>query len=139
MNLSGLSRAEVAYLEAMYRLNESSDIASVSALAKKFDVRLPTSIEVLDKLQAKGLVAKKPWKVPELSKKGKVIAETVMHQHRIIELYLNTILGLSSETSCVEATKIDYLLDGNVVEKMCKALNRPSKCNHGNPIQHPDH
>jgi DtxR family transcriptional regulator, Mn-dependent transcriptional regulator len=139
MNLSDLTRAEVAYLQTMYRLNESDDIASVSVLAKKFDVRPPTTIEILRKLQAKGLVIQKPWKVPELSSRGMALAESVIHQHRIIELYLNTTLGLNSQTSCDEATKIDYLLDKTVIEKMCKALNRPTKCLHGNPIKHQEH
>ncbi len=139
MNLSDLTRAEVAYLQTMYRLNESDGIASVSVLAEKFDVRLPTAIEILRKLQAKGLVVQKPWKVPELSTRGMAMAESVMHQHRIIELYLNTTLGVSSQTSCTEATKIDYLLDKTVIEKMCKALNRPTQCHHGNPITHKEH
>lgn len=138
MNLSALSRAEVAYLQTMYRLNESQDVPSVSVLAKKFDVRMPTAIEILDKLQAKGLVVRQPWKVPVLSRKGMAMAESVIHQHRIVELYLTTNLGVSSQLSCTEAAKVDYLLDKTVIEKMCKALNRPSHCNHGNPIQHRD-
>jgi DtxR family Mn-dependent transcriptional regulator len=139
MNLSDLTRAEVAYLQTMYRLNESDDIASVSVLAKKFDVRPPTAIEILRRLQAKGLVTQKPWKAPELSTRGMAMAESIIHQHRIIELYLNTTLGLSSQTSCSEATKIDYLLDKTVIAKMCKALNRPTQCHHGNPIKHQEH
>jgi DtxR family Mn-dependent transcriptional regulator len=139
MNLSDLTRAEVAYLQTMYRLNESEDIASVSVLAKKFNVRPPTAIEILRRLQAKGLVVQKPWKVPELSTRGMAMAESVIHQHRIIELYLNTTLGLSSQTSCAEATKIDYLLDKTVIERMCKVLKRPTKCLHGHPIKHQEH
>lgn len=138
MNLSELSRSEIAYLEAMYRLNESHSAASVSTLAKRFDVRLPTAIEILDKLEQKRLVIKKPWKVPELSKKGFLIAESVMHQHRIVEVYFNARLGIDPDLSCTEASKISYLLDPAVVEKMCKALNRPSQCLHGFTIQHRD-
>jgi DtxR family Mn-dependent transcriptional regulator len=123
----------------MHRLKESHKPSSVSALAKRFNVKLPTAIEILNNLQAKGLIIKKPWKIPELSRKGITMAETIMHQHRIIELYLSTTLGLSSEKACAEAAKIDYLLDGEVIEKMCKALNRPAQCLHGYPIQHIGH
>ena len=138
MNFSELSRSEIAYLEAMYRLNETNDTTSVSTLAKRFDVKLPTAIEILHKLEQKRLVIKKPWKIPELSKKGILIAESVMHQHRIVELYFNAKLGIDSDLSCAEASKIDYLLDPTVVEKMCKVLNRPRQCLHGFPIQHRD-
>ena len=122
----------------MHRLSESHDAASVSALAKRFGVRLPTAIEILSKLEEKGLVIRRPWKVPELSRKGRTLAESAMHKHRIVELYFSRSLGLSSEKSCTEASKIAYLLDKTVIEKMCKALNRPTHCNHGNPIRHQD-
>jgi len=139
LNLPELSRNEVAYLEAMYRLEESHGAASVSALARKFNVRLPTAIEILDKLERKGLVVRKPWKVPELSKRGMVMAESIMHQHRVLELYFNTKLGLESQLSCDEASRINYLLDSPAIEKMCKSLNRPSQCLHGNTIRHKGH
>ena len=138
MSLLDLSRSEVAYLEMIYRLNETHETTSVSALAKKFGVRLPSAIEILSRLEKKGLVTKKPWRTPELSKRGAALAESVMHQHRILELYLNKKLGLGSELSCAQASKIDYLLDEAVVERMCKVLNRPSRCLHGNPIRHGD-
>ncbi|MGD0177187.1 MAG: MarR family transcriptional regulator, partial [Candidatus Bathyarchaeia archaeon] len=64
-----LSRSEVAYLEMIYRLNETHETTSVSALAKKFGVRLPSAIEILSRLEKKGLVTKKPWRTPELSKR----------------------------------------------------------------------
>ena len=123
----------------MHRLNESHRTTSVSTLAKQFGVRLPTAIGILERLEEKGFVMRKPWKVPKLSRRGVVLAESIMHRHRIVELYFSRVLGLNSDKSCVEASKIDYLLDKTVVQKMCKALNRPSHCNHGNPIQHKDH
>jgi DtxR family Mn-dependent transcriptional regulator len=138
MNTAELTRSEVAYLETMHRLGESHDSASVSTLAKRFGVKMPTAIEILDKLEEKGLVIRRPWKVPELSAKGRKLAESAIHQHRIIELYLSRNLGLNPDKSCIEASKIAHLLDKTVIERMCKALNRPAKCDHGNPIRHQD-
>ena len=112
--------------------------ASVSALAKKFGVRLPTAIEILGKLEHKRLVIKKPWKTPELTNRGMILAEFILHQHRIVELYFNAKLGLNSDLSCAEASKIAYLLDPVVVGRMCKTLHRPDKCLHGLPILHRD-
>jgi DtxR family Mn-dependent transcriptional regulator len=138
VNAPELTRAEVAYLEMMQRLGESHDATSVSALAKRFKVRLPTAIEILNKLEQRGLVIRKPWRVPKLSSKGERLAESVMHQHRIVELYLSRNLGLNSEKSCTEASKIAHLLDKTVIAKMCKALDRPTRCVHGYPIRHID-
>lgn len=134
--MSNLSRSEVAYLKTIYRMNETNEKTSVSALAKRFDVRLPSAIEILSKLEKKGLVVRRPWKVPVLSKRGATLTESVMHQHRILELYLNRKLGVSSELSCTQASKIDYLFDSDVIEKMCQSLDRPNRCLHGYPIRH---
>jgi len=139
LSVPELTRSEVAYLQTMHRLNESRRATSVSTLAKQFGVKLPTAIGILEKLEEKGFVTRKPWKVPKLSTRGVTLAESIMHRHRIVELYFSRILGLSHEKSCKEASKVDYLLDKTVIQKMCKALNRPSHCNHGNPIQHPNH
>lgn len=138
MNTTELTRSELAYLETMHRLSESHDAASVSALARRFGVKMPTAIEILDKLEERGLVIRRPWKVPELSAKGKQLAESAIHQHRIVELYFSRNLGLSPEKSCSEASKIAYLLDRTVIDRMCKALNRPTQCIHGYPIRHRD-
>ena len=138
MSLPDLSRSEVAYLVMIYRLNEADEKTSVSTLAERFSVKLPSAIEILRRLEKKGLVARKPWGVPELSKRGMALTELVMHNHRILELYLNKKLGVSSKLSCTEASKVDYLFDSDVIEKMCKVLERPSRCLHGNPIRHDD-
>jgi DtxR family Mn-dependent transcriptional regulator len=138
MSLPNLSRSEVAYLVMIYRLKERHDTASVSALAEKFGVKLPSAIEVLHKLEKKGLVDRKPWGIPELSKRGVDLTELVMHNHRVLEVYLNRKLGISSRRSCTQASKVDYLLDNSVIEKMCKVLDRPSRCLHGRTIPHAD-
>jgi Mn-dependent DtxR family transcriptional regulator len=117
-------------------MNETNEKTSVSALAKRFGVRLPSAIEILNKLEKKGLVIRRPWRVPVLSRRGATVTESVMHQHRVLELYLNRKLGVSSELSCTQASKIDYLFDSDVIEKMCKALDRPNRCLHGFPIRH---
>jgi len=122
----------------IFRLNEAHQKTSVSALAGEFGVKLPSSIEILRKLEKKGLVIRKPWGIPELSKRGKALTEMVMHNHRILEIYLNKKLGVNSKLSCMEASKVDYLLDNDVIERMCKVLEKPSRCLHGNPIRHDD-
>lgn len=137
-NLHDLTRSEIAYLEMIYRMNENQENASVSVLATRFGVKLPSTVEILKKLEKKGLVIRKPWGIPELSRRGTALTELIMHQHRILELYLNRMLGLNSELSCSQADKVAHLLDSKVIQRMCKALNRPARCLHGNLIRHGD-
>jgi DtxR family Mn-dependent transcriptional regulator len=133
-----LSGVEVAYLKEAYKLTESGEAPSVSLLAKKFGVSMPSVIEVFDKLEEKGLLLRKPWKVPKLTGMGLITARRIIHNHRVIEVYFAEKLGLGTNYSCNEATKIDYLMENQLVMKMCDALNYPAKCIHGHSIEHSD-
>jgi DtxR family Mn-dependent transcriptional regulator len=136
MQLHDLTRTEVAYLEQIFRLTEKGKQPSVSALASEFEVRVPTAVEVLDKLKRKGLLVKEPWRVPELSEAGFKVAEETIHRHRVIELYFSRKLSLRANEACKEAGKIDYLVSNSLVTRMCGILDHPRKCLHGNAIKH---
>jgi len=131
-----LTRPEAAYLGEFYRLLETSVEPTVSTLAQRFGVSLPTVIDVFERLERKGLVLREPWKTPKLTRQGMALAASIIHRHRVIELYFSEKLGLGYEFSCSEASKIDYLLSDEVVSRMCSALHRPRRCFHGNPVKH---
>jgi len=131
-----LSQAEAAYLGEMYRLIEGGQPPTVTALAARFRVRPPSVVEVLDRLSGKGVLVRRPWKAPQLTRSGRALATEIIHNHRVIELYFSRALRLQSDLSCNEAAKVDYLLSDEVVGRMCRYLHRPNRCVHGNPVEH---
>ena len=131
-----LTRPEAAYLEEIYRLIKVGSIPSVSRLAAKFGVKKPSAVEMLDKLERKSFIVRQPWRAPKMTRSGRALAENIIHNHRIIEMYLAEKMSLGSDFSCEEASKLDSLLGDEVVSKMCNDLHYPDEQCHGIPIKH---
>lgn len=136
MPKSDLSGIEASYLKEAYRLRESGRLPSVSVLAHGFRVTMPSVIDVLQKLERRGLVHRTPWKAPTLTKKGLAEARRIIHSHRVLEVYYGEALGLDETYACAEAAKIDYLIGTKAVERMCDTLHHPARCLHGFTIEH---
>ena len=136
MPKSDVSGIEAAYLKEAYRMKESGRLPSVSALAHEFGVTMPSVIDVLRKLERKGLVRRTPWKAPTLTKEGLAEARRISHSHRVLEVYYGEALGLDRAYACAEASKIDYLVGTKAVERMCDTLHHPAHCLHGFTIEH---
>ncbi len=131
-----LTKPEASYLSEVYRIIEEGREPAVTLLASRFGVKLPTVIDVLEKLERKGLLVRERWRAPKLTRTGIRVASSILHRHRIIELYFSRKLGLAQQLACREAAKIDYILDDIVVARMCRELNHPDKCFHMKPINH---
>jgi len=131
-----LTQPEAAYIEEIYRQVEKGLTPSVSRLATKFGVKMPSAVEMLDKLEKKGFIVRRPWKTPKITLSGRALAENIVHNHRIIEIYFTKKLGLDSDFCCEEATKIDNLIGDEVVSRMCVDLSHPDESCHGIPIKH---
>ncbi len=136
MPKSDLSGIEAAYLKEAYRLRESGRLPSVSVLATEFGVTMPSVIDVLRKLERRGLVRRTPWKAPTLTQRGLAEARRIIHSHRVLEVYYGEALGLDEAYACAEASKIDYLIGTKAVERMCDTLHHPAHCLHGLTIEH---
>jgi len=117
---------------------ERGEQLSVSRLSHVFRVSMPSVVEIVKKLEAKGLVRRVPWQTIELTSKGWNQAENYIHNHRIIEVFYRNTLGLDTGASCEEASRIDYLVSNETVARMCAFLNRPTVCLHGHSITHRD-
>ncbi|MCP8313140.1 MAG: metal-dependent transcriptional regulator [archaeon] len=131
-----LTSTGASYLLALWRLEEDKQKLSTGKLAKIFDVKAPSVIDTLKKLEAYGLIRRAPWKRIGLTKKGDYLALNIIHNHRILEVYFKKVLGLDDGTSCREASKMDYLVGMRLINKICKALNYPETCIHGKALVH---
>jgi len=130
-----LSQREADYLITLLKMGVSGRTGT-SALAAKFGVREPSVIDVVKRLEEKRLLVRDPWRSITLTRRGELLAEQLLHDHRVIETYLHSILDLSAELACSEAHKLDYLLDRKTITSMCRALECPAHCIHGEEIRH---
>ncbi|MEM4281859.1 MAG: metal-dependent transcriptional regulator [Candidatus Caldarchaeum sp.] len=131
-----LNPVEASYLREMYRVGENSLEISTGNLAKIFDVRPASVVDVMHRLARKQLVEKQGWGKIALSRKGLSLAARIIHNHRVLETYFNRGLGIGVEASCTEAAKIDYLIGDEVMRRLCEKISFPEQCIHGFEVSH---
>ncbi len=132
-----LNEVEAKYLKKIYVIifEEGGEVTSY-VLAKHFDVKPPSSIDVLKRLEKKGLISRKAWGPITLTDKGVRVARELVHVHRVMESFFCEYLGLSLNVACREASKLDYLISKEVAKSICKMQNKPKYCPHGYEIPH---
>ncbi|MEM0482878.1 MAG: metal-dependent transcriptional regulator [Nitrososphaerota archaeon] len=132
---ANLSRLEAVYLATLHKMADDMRTGT-SALAVRFGVRESSVVDVVKRLEEKGLVMRKPWRSIALTKRGEALAEQLIHNHRVIETYFHRVLSLPVQLACSEAQKLDSLLSWRTIASMCRALNHPKTCIHGEEIKH---
>lgn len=135
MNREGLSQLEATYLVAILKMRGLARTGT-RALAARFGVRESSVVDVVKRLEEKQLVVRDPWRSIVLTRRGETLAERLIHNHRVIETYLHRVLKISAELACSEAQKLDSLLDRRTITSMCRALDYPTSCIHGEEIKH---
>lgn len=123
------------YLEAIFKCNERGEAAKTTALAEELRVAPPSVTEMIKKLADEGLIEYKPYKGATLTGKGMALAQKVVRKHRLLERFLQDLLGLKSEKVHNEACKLEHSLSDEASAALCKVLNVPKTCpDDGKPI-----
>jgi DtxR family Mn-dependent transcriptional regulator len=130
-----LSQREASYLVALVKMRGQVRTGT-RILAERFGVREASVVDVVRRLEEKGLLRREPWRSISLTRRGEVLAEKILHNHRVVETYFHRVLKLGVVLACREAQKIDYLLDNDTVMSMCSILDYPTQCIHGEEIRH---
>ncbi|MEM0043587.1 MAG: metal-dependent transcriptional regulator [Sulfolobales archaeon] len=99
-------------------------------------VKPSSAHEYVTKLIDEGLVSRIDRGRYTIAEKGLESLENVMWSHGVIEIFFHKVLGLDPDDACKIASKIDYLLPYEAVEKLCIMLGHPSKCPHNQEIPH---
>ncbi len=132
-----LSRVECCYLKRIYALTveEGRQITS-GYLAKTFNVKIPSAIDILNKLEKKTYIKKERYGYVTLTQTGYKVAVELLHAHRIFEVFLVNNLKMKSGEACRIADHLDHILDKEVITRLCAYLNKPAKCCHNRTIIH---
>ncbi len=115
------------YLLAIYRYQMVHGYARTSQIARELGVKDATVTKVLKKLEGKGLVNVNHYHGVVLTSKGMNIASKILRKHRIIELFLNKILGFNPFKSHELAHYMEHLPD-EIIDSIYKLLGDPDTC-----------
>ncbi len=128
-----LSQRELDCLVAVESLSDSGWPARTKDIAKTLQVRAPSAVEIIHRLQEKHFLEKGPGGV-KVSFPGHRVLGEVHRSHRIMESMLANI-GVPPEVACRESKKIDRYVSREVTRAFCNYLGHPKACPDNMPIQ----
>jgi len=129
MNEAALTRREAMVLRFIYDELKNKPIVGVKEVAEFLGVSLPTTFEVLNRLvEKKGLLRRIKRRGYILSEKGKVVAKKLIFTHRVVEYVFFRVFGMNTNSACMLATHIDYLIDISYAKEAFRFFNFPRRC-----------
>jgi DtxR family Mn-dependent transcriptional regulator len=126
------------YLEAIYRLAQSSEPAGVPALAEHLGVSTVSANEMIRKLERDGMVTYQPYKGVYLTPEGEAQALDVVRRHRLWERFLVDVLEIPWEDAHQEACGLEHASSGVLIDRLERFLGEPDTCPHGHAVPSAD-
>ena len=105
------------YLEAIYRIEEEKRVARPRDICEAQGVAGSTVTAALRSLADKGLVNYEPYEFITLTGKGREKAERLVAGHRIIQGFLEEILGLEPQQADATACGMEHVVEGDALER----------------------
>jgi len=121
------------YLETIFALEEEGIPVIQARLAERLGKAAPSVSEMLDRLEADGLIARSARRIT-MTPAGRSLAEGVVRKHRLAERLLVDIIGLDWDKAHVEAGRWEHVISDDVEARLVVLLDHPTTCPHGNPI-----
>lgn len=122
------------YLKAIYNLTEEGGTAKTTEIADLIGVAPASVTEMLHKLADEGYVKHESYKGAALTGKGGRIARKIARKHRLLERFLNDVVGVRGKSRHEQACKMEHALTDEAEQNLCKIMNHPVECPHGRKI-----
>lgn len=124
------------YLEAVFRLLETRQdkYAKTGELAELLKVAPASVTQMVQKLASRKYLVYRKGRGVRLTRKGRELALDVLRRHRVAELLLVDLLGVSWEEAHEVACRWEHILTKEMCDRVLKRLGEPTTCPHGNPI-----
>jgi DtxR family Mn-dependent transcriptional regulator len=131
------SRAVQDYLKAIHALEAEAGPGErvwPADIADRLRVKAPSVTGMLRRLADAGLITYEPGEGCQLTPAGTAEARRVIRRHRLVELFLNRVLGLDWSEVDAEAEALEHAISPRVEEAIAAHLGEPVEDPHGHPI-----
>ncbi|HXG56448.1 MAG TPA: metal-dependent transcriptional regulator, partial [Vicinamibacterales bacterium] len=128
------------YLKAIFQAQIGlgrSELVSMGRLASALGVVPGTATTMVKTLAESGLVKYEPYAGVRLSAAGEKLAAMVLRRHRLIELFLVQVMGMSWTEVHEEAEHLEHAVSERLIDRIDEMLGRPVVDPHGDPIPDP--
>ena len=119
------------YLKAIWHIKEKKEPVKISTIAKMLNVRQPSVVQMLKKLNEKNLVNYSKAGV-KLTEEGNKVGSSMMRNSRLLEVLMESALKVEIDEEMV--CGIEHHMNKQFTDALCTMLKHPRKCPHGNDI-----
>ena len=125
------------YLKAIFQAQLGlgrAELVPMGRLASALGVVPGTATTMVKTLAESGLVKYEPYAGVRLTAAGEKLAAMVLRRHRLIELFLVKVMGMSWTEVHDEAEHLEHAVSERLIDRIDEMLGRPAVDPHGDPI-----
>jgi len=119
------------YLKAIWHLKEKGLDVKINSIAKMLNVRQPSVVQMLKKLNGKNLVNYNKAGVT-LTEGGENVGSMMMRNSRLLEVLMASALKVEIDEEMV--CGIEHHMNKQFTDALCTMLKHPRKCPHDHDI-----
>ncbi|MHA7128706.1 metal-dependent transcriptional regulator [Algoriphagus namhaensis] len=128
------TQTEENYLKALFNLSDEQGAATISDLANRLEVSLPTANSMVKTLKKMGLLNYERYKPVTLTAEGLKQAALIIRKHRLTEMFLVKKMGFGWEEVHGIAEQVEHIHAPKFFQRMDEMLGFPTTDPHGSPI-----
>src|SRR4249920_3613929 len=130
------------YLKAIYQgqsaLPGEGRLVPMGQVAASLGVAPGTATTMIKALAESGLAEYEPYSGVRLTASGERLAGLVLRRHRLVELFLVQVMGMSWADVHDEAEQLEHAVSERLIDRIDEMLGRPTHDPHGDPIPDQD-
>jgi DtxR family Mn-dependent transcriptional regulator len=130
------------YLKAIYQgqsaLAREQRLVPMGHVAAALGVTPGTATTMVKALAESGLAEYEPYSGVRLSAAGEKLAGLVLRRHRLVELFLVQVMGMSWAEVHDDAEQLEHVVSERLIDRIDEMLGRPTHDPHGDPIPNSD-
>src|SRR6188474_1147135 len=130
------------YLKAIYQgqssLSRDQRLVPMGQVAAALGVTPGTATTMVKALSDSGLAEYEPYSGVRLTSAGERLAGLVLRRHRLVELFLVQVMGMSWAEVHDEAEQLEHVVSERLIERIDEMLGHPTHDPHGDPIPTPE-
>lgn len=126
------------YLKAIYQgqatLATDARLVPMGQVAAALGVAPGTATTMVKAMFESGLAEYEPYSGVRLTAEGEKLAGLVLRRHRLVELFLVQVMGMSWDEVHDDAEQLEHVVSDRLIQRIDEMLGRPTHDPHGDPI-----
>jgi DtxR family transcriptional regulator, Mn-dependent transcriptional regulator len=117
------------YLKAIWFIREKGKEVKISSIAKLLNVKQPSVVQMLHKLNDINLVSYEKGNLVQMTQRGEKIGKQMIRNTRLLEVMMRDALKIEIDEEMV--CGIEHHMKTKFTDALCTLLKHPRSCPHG--------